>query len=628
MVETPQDELSLRDIVEVLKRHRVYLWAFPLIFAAVALIYGFLIAEPTYASTATLSVAPVQVQAQLEQRIQVQQATPITFEGLKALALSEETVGPIWETLKKEGRLPTRWQDRGNIRGLERMLRDLKVKDVSPRQTVANPNQIPPIVASFTVEAPDPALAARVANLWVEAVKARVNRIPLERLEASLTALEEQLLPAEKAYREAQARWEAFTKTTTLPQDRAELEAKTGERVSLDAELAALERDLAAVQGRIRATLAEMRRQERIVPIGTSPEQLAVINKRLQEAQAALKAETERARQAYQQAAQALEAFKKRERLAQWQGELDRLSARLADVSTRLAAIKTEKASKEATLREVEAVLFQESRFLEVVKEVVADPVVAAAVARGDLSALAGLRLKSQEVNPAYQPLLSQVVALRGQVASLDAELAAVLEEEKVLSQRIATLKQQVAAQEREKEAITLEYATKKAAYETFRARYDQIASLTAQDLTFDNPNPEFQRLRSVLIDAQAEEARLSARRAALLARVAQVETRINLLKDRVARAQVEQDTVNQALELAKNAYLALTQKRTDLQIQIASNQEAWASVLAPAYPIYEKVAPRRGLLLALAVALGLMLGVMAAFVAEALRPKEASVSA
>jgi hypothetical protein len=83
MVETPQDELSLRDIVEVLRRHRVYLWAFPLILAALALIYGFLIAEPTYASTATLSVAPVQVQAQLEQRIQVQQATPITFEGLR-----------------------------------------------------------------------------------------------------------------------------------------------------------------------------------------------------------------------------------------------------------------------------------------------------------------------------------------------------------------------------------------------------------------------------------------------------------------------------------------------------------------------------------------------------------------
>ncbi|MCX7850005.1 MAG: hypothetical protein N2324_07365 [Thermus sp.] len=141
--------------------------------------------------------------------------------------------------------------------------------------------------------------------------------------------------------------------------------------------------------------------------------------------------------------------------------------------------------------------------------------------------------------------------------------------------------------------------------------------------MAFDNPNPEYQRLRSALIDAQVEEARLLARRAALQARLAQVEARIALLRERVAQAQVEQDRVNQALELAKNAYLALSQKKTDLQIELASSQNSLAQVIAPAYPVYEKVAPKRGLIFALAVALGLMLGVMAAFVAEALRPQE-----
>jgi uncharacterized protein involved in exopolysaccharide biosynthesis len=814
MVETPQDELSLRDIVEVLRRHRVYLWAFPLILAALALIYGFLIAEPTYASTATLSVAPVQVQAQLEQRIQVQQATPITFEGLKALALSEETVGEVWEALRKEGKLPTRWQDRGSLRGIERMMRDLKVKDISPKLQAVNPNQVPPIVASLTVQAPDPQVAAKAANLWVEAVKRRVNAIPLARLEASLKALEEQVTPAEKAYREAQARWEAFNKTTTLPQDKAELDAKTQERVGLDTELAGLERDLAAVQGRIQATLAEMRRQEAIVPIGTPPEQLAIINRRLAEAQASLARELERVRQSYTQAAQVLEKFKGREQIPVWQAELsayteayasaqarlialqkdlaqkqallqdaearlaeykaqlpnlsienlvagltvkeaealvaDRLKEadsrlkaaegawaefqrksqlevwkrqlggyadRVASIRQRLESLATERAIKQTRLEEAEKELAKEPRLITLEREITADPAVAAAIAQGgNLRDLLGLKLKNQELNPTHLKLLSTALDLRADLAALDREEKALKEEEaklaplvqdlqrriaeeeatrarllteldtardiynavyryaeslkKVASRpdvvlrevspdvlayrdrvvglraeiaglkaeeealkrnlteldgRIRDRKAKIAAQEREKEAVTLEYATKKAAYEAFRSRYDQIASLTAQDLTFDNPNPEFQRLRSALIDAQAEEARLSARRAALLARINQVEARLGLLKDRVAKAQVEQDTVNQALDLAKNAYLALAQKRTDLQIQIASNQEAWASILAPAYPIYEKVAPKRGLLLALAVALGLMLGVMAAFVAEALRPKESA---
>lgn len=627
MVEAPGEELSLRDILETLKRQRVWLLAPPVLFGVLALIYGFFIAEPRYASTATVNVAPVQVQAQLEGRIQVQGQSLLSFQALRAIAYSEEVTREVWETLRREGKLPTAWQDQGGTPGLERMVKDFKIKDETPRQQVVPQGQVPPVVASLTVQAPTPEVAARAANLWAEAVVKRVNAIPTARLRASLGALEEQIAPAEKVYREAQARWEAFQRTTTLPQDKAELDAKTGERVSLDQELSGLERDLAAVQGRIRALEAEARRQAALVPIGTSPEQLAIIGKRLKEAQENLKRETERARQAFQAAALTLENFRKTDRLSEWQQERDRLTQRLIEVGVRLAQVDTEKAGLEARIQDLEAALIKEPRVLELVREVVEDPVVAAALAKGDLSALAGLRLKTQEINPVYQPLVTQLVTLRANLAALLAEAKALAQEQQRLQVKLQDLRNQIAVQERAKEALLLEYNTKKAAYEAFRSRYDQIASLTSGDLSFDNPNPEYQRLRGVLIDAQAEEARLLARKAALQARIAQVEARLGLLKDRVAKAQVEQDTVNQALDLAKNAYLALTQKRTDLQIQIASNQEAWASVLAPAYPVYEKVAPKRGLLLALALALGLMLGVMAAFVAEALRPPRAEAA-
>ncbi|MFM9420317.1 Wzz/FepE/Etk N-terminal domain-containing protein [Thermus scotoductus] len=816
MVEAPGEELSLRDILETLKRQRVWLLAPPVLFGVLALIYGFFIAEPRYASTATVNVAPVQVQAQLEGRIQVQGQSLLSFQALRAIAYSEEVTREVWETLRREGKLPTAWQDQGGTPGLERMVKDFKIKDETPRQQVVPQGQVPPVVASLTVQAPTPEVAARAANLWAEAVVKRVNAIPTARLRASLGALEEQIAPAEKVYREAQARWEAFQRTTTLPQDKAELDAKTGERVSLDQELSGLERDLAAVQGRIRALEAEARRQAALVPIGTSPEQLAIIGRRLKEAQENLKRETERARQSYALAAQALERFKGRERIPVWQAELnaytegyasaqsrllaiekelavndtrlkearDRLSEykaqlpslsienlvagltvkeaealvaerlreadarlkaaeaawqayqresqlnvlkqqlggfadRVAGIRQRLEKIPTERAVLQRRLAEAEAELAKEPKLLALEREVVADPVVAAAIARGgDLQALVGLKLKNQELNPTHQKLLftaldlradlaaldreeqalrdeearlqpqveslqeriaveearrarllldldtardiygavyryaenlkrlaakpemrlrevspdvlrfrDQVVDLEAQKASLEAERVALERNLKEYDRRIQALKGQLASQEREKEALLLEYSTKKAAYETFRARYDQIANLTSADLAFDNPNPEYQRLRSVLIDAQAEEARLLARRAALEARMAQVEARINLLKERVAKAQVEQDRINQALELAKNAYLALSQKRTDLQIELASSESSLAQVIAPAYPIYEKVAPKRALILALAVFLGLVLGVMAAFVAEALRPPRAEAA-
>ncbi|MBW6394566.1 hypothetical protein KZX47_05270 [Thermus sp. SYSU G05001] len=427
MMETPGEELSLRDIVDTLKRQRVWVVSLPLVFGVLALIYGFFIAEPRYASTATVNVAPVQVQAQLEGRIQVQGQSLLSFQALRAIAYSEEVTREVWEALRREGKLPTAWQDQGGTPGLERMVKDFKIKDETSRQQVVPQGQVPPVVASLTVQAPTPEVAARAANLWAEAVVRRVRDVPAASLRASFQALEEQVAPAERAYREAQARWEAFQRTSTLAQDVAELEALTGERPTL-------------MTGE-KATLAN-------------------------------------------------------------------------------------------------------------------------------------------QIVVSVEPRLGERVLLTRELAGLERDLAAV-------RSRIRFLEQEVR-----------------------------------------RSGKEFPELRRDLIGAKAEEAELLARKAALEARIAQVEARINLLKDRVAKAQVEQDRINQALELAKNAYLALSQKRTDLQIELASSEGSLAQVIAPAYPVYEKVAPKRALILALAVFLGLMLGVMAAFVAEALRPPRPEAAA
>lgn len=227
-----------------------------------------------------------------------------------------------------------------------------------------------------------------------------------------------------------------------------------------------------------------------------------------------------------------------------------------------------------------------------------------------------------REVNPDVLAFRDKVVAAQSKIAGLVAEKAALERNIAVYQQRIADLQGKIAAQEQEKASVSLEYDSKKKLYQTLSFRYDQLAQLDAPTLVFDNPNPEYQRLRSVLIDAEAERARLLARKAALMKRIAQVDARIAELKARVAKAQVESDQVDQALDLAKNTYLALAQKQTDLQIELASSQNALAQVVAPAYPIFEKVAPKRGMMLVLAVILGFFLAIFWAFIRAALEPE------
>lgn len=612
----------MRDIAAILRRQRQVLIALPLLAGAVALFYTFLLAQPVYESVATVNISPTQIRAQLEQKIQVQQQLPVTFEGYRAVAFSREILEEARQGLKAKKQLPTRWQD--ERLGLEAMVRSLKLKDVSPKQQALQPEQPQQVIIEHRVRAPSPEIAAEAVNLWTQATIDRINELPLERSRATLKVLGEQLKESEARFRDAQARWEAFNRSSSLPQDKAELDSKTNERVQTESEMASLQRDLEAILGRTAALRNEANLQAQILPTNLSTDQLVLANRKVEEAKRALTRALEKTKKAYEQASLRLEAFQKVNRLDVWNSQLSGYVSRYQTISVRLSSLVTERSSKQARQAELETQIQSQPKLLELEREVLADPVVAQALAKSDsLAALAGLKLKTQELNPSYQQLLQNLLDTRVELASLEKELSAIKQEKNALSNNIATLKSNISAQEQEREAILIDLNSKKAAYEALRTRYDQIIGLDIPALTFDNPNPEYQRLRSILIDAQIEDARLSARIAATRARLAQIDARIQALKEQVAQAQVEADRINQQLEIARNEYLALAQKGNDLKIEIASSQNTLAQILAPAYPIYEKVAPKRLLTIALAVVLGGMVALLWAFLAEALAPRE-----
>jgi len=813
MGEYAEEELTLRDLYEVLRRHRAVLVVVPVVFAVLAGLYVFLVAKPVYRSSATIIASPLQVQARLENRIQVQQSPILTFSGLKAIAFSKDVLQEVWDSLKKNGLLPKAWSSGGDIRGLERMSRAFSIRDESPKAPTQG-KQPAPLVASLIVRAPTPQIAAEAANQWAQATIRRVNAIPLRRLQASLLSLEQQIGPIEEAYQQARNRWERFTRTTTLEQDRLELDAKTKERVSLDSQLASVERDIAAVEGRIRRLRSEVAAQARVIPPNLSPDQVTLINKPFHRALTDLQKEVKKAWEGYLQAASALADFQKRSRIEEWKAELaaytksyasaqvralaidrelDKEKRLLADARERLAeyrgqlsslapenivaglslgeakrllakameeanrkyreaeeryqafqrksdldqkkqtlaqytkelarvqlrkeSLTTELAIKKAKLATYESELAAEPKLLTLERDISGDPVALAAALKADgLKALVGLKLKNQVLNPTHLKLLANALALRSEIGGLEkeaqalrieenrlvsqieqyksdvasleterarvisvleaarsryeaiyryyqnllssvsntgaekklrdvnpdvltyrnkvinlqstivglqAEKSALLKDIKTLESRLADIKARLAVEEREKENLMLDYASKKQLYETLRTRYDQLAQIDASELVFDNPNPEYQRLRSELFNAQVEQARLFARRDALKRRINDVDARISELKARVAKAQLEADQINQSLDLAKNTYLALAKKRRDLQIELASSRDVLAQVVAPAYPVFQKVAPKRGLTIALALVLGLFLGVFWAFLRAALEPPE-----
>ncbi len=97
-----QDEITIRDIVVVLRKNLRWLIVIPIISLVIATLVSFLLLENAYTSQATLSLSTEQIQAQLEQRIQVQQSNLLPFEAVRAVAYSEDVILGVWQALKNQ----------------------------------------------------------------------------------------------------------------------------------------------------------------------------------------------------------------------------------------------------------------------------------------------------------------------------------------------------------------------------------------------------------------------------------------------------------------------------------------------------------------------------------------------
>jgi len=204
-----EDELTLRDLVDILRKKQRWIWGFTAGSLLAAALYVFFLAEPVYESSAVLSVSPLKVKAQLEEKIQLQQRGLLTFEGLKALALSQETLARTLELARKNSSSwPESWKGLEKAVLLVRLKSKLSLADKTAKAPAAG--EPPTLIVVQKAKAGDPGFAAALANAWVEVTAQMVNELPALQLEANLRVLGEQIAAAERDYREAQTAWKQF----------------------------------------------------------------------------------------------------------------------------------------------------------------------------------------------------------------------------------------------------------------------------------------------------------------------------------------------------------------------------------------------------------------------------------
>ena len=619
------DEVSLRDLAEIFKRHRRLLIFIPLLFVVLAGIYVFFFATPVYESKAAFGVAPFEVNSQLESKIRVQYRLPISYASLEALALSQEVVSAVWQELVRSGDAEKGWGPiEDDVTSTEAFRRSLDFKDLSGDPMAAgNSSQV---VVELSVRSRDPEVAARAANLWANKLAEKVNALSRERLEYALDNLGQQLDPAREELKRQEAAWEAFNSSSSLEQDKKELASKTQAWVSLDAERDKLQRTLAELEGRLKEIENQLEVQARVVSPGASTLYLTLLNRSVGEAKKALASSLEEARAQYEASAKELEAFDRAVQLDALKSRLDALRGRLDGIYVRQSKLDTTRASLEAALDQVAGELEKTPEFLELTRDLELGKDTKRPLRTLGLDQLSSLKLKVESINPLYAPLFNKVVDLKTELDKLAAEKTALDEEYARVKEAYDALNEKYVAAKRQRGELLIRLGSDESLYKTYLELYDRLPPSVSDEYTFRNDNPEYNRLVSEMTDVRISQARTQARLAMVEKQLELTQARIDELKGKVARSEVELNEISRNLKLARETYTALASERKDLQIELSGSQDI-AQVLARAYPVFDPVAPRKLFTLALAFMLGVMLAVVLVLLKAALEPPQESGS-
>jgi uncharacterized protein involved in exopolysaccharide biosynthesis len=620
----PEQEISLRDVYLILKRNALVILIVPIVFAVLAALYAFFIAGRVYKSEANLTIQTTPVQSKIEDKIETSAITVFTSDQIETVATSRPVLDRLVEQIRVSNNAPTSWRvDNFDASSLEK---NLKIKFPKPNARGTTDASL----VTLEVSAPDAKLAAEVANVWARETNAALNLLPQQRVKDSINTLQGEITRAGDALGIAEKTYQTFSDTSNLNLNQAELGSATGERAGLDplisqarqsliqtrAELLQRNKDLGVAASTVGVT-ADNTQALGIISNGQT---LGQVKQTLNNQVIAAQKRMLLANEALRQFNATNDAPLLRGRIAQNEGRMVEINARLQGFDSSLKTLN-------ARLQQARTELKKQPALVTLEQELLSDPIIGAAIQSREarLTDLVGLKLQSQEVNPIYRTLLQSIISLESDIRSLTAEREGIRQEQVTRNTQLEADRKRLATLNKLAEPIALEARSAQGAYESARAQASRLDGIEDQQLSgisVENTNPEYQRLRTLVNDLGSNETRLNVTLQGYETRAKQLDARITELKRRVATDSITSARIGQQLELTREQFKTLSQKLVDLKIEQASSKSL-AQVLVPAFAPTRPASSRATIVL-LAIVAGLLIGLIAPFILEALRDPNA----
>ena len=602
MSEIQEEEIDLREYINVLLKRKGIIILIFLIAVITAALVSYFYLKPVYEASTILMISKPKYQVELEPKIQTQFTPEVSLATYESLIKDREVEEEVIKKLNLDQ--PPYELTPNSLQGMITI------------ELLKNTNLI-----KMNLQTGDSKLAKDIANLWASLFIEKNKNLNLQESKEAQGFIEEQLKISNQNLSKIEEEIREFNETNKIDAMDKEITVKLDKIMSNESRLADVKISVEMEKTRMEEIQQQMSLQEKL--ISSSNIDRLTEGMKFIEAKDFIGGQLELAQQNLKTKEEELKTFDQESKISLLEKEITSKTNQIVNFNNRIISLKILIEQEKAKIETAKAQLNEQEKTFVLTKTIYDDASLSqliSEISEEEALVLKNLKLKSEELNSLYINLEGRIINSEINFKAYQTEMAQVTENIDVLKNELEKDKKEFATEKLKLANLEREYKISENVYIMLanKKKEIEIATVTPenQQKITQFTNPEYLSLQKQLIEATITYRSLFAEREQLKENIGEAWKRVEALKQELAQEKLTQSRLEREYNTAKGVYDVLSQKNEEVRIAVAT-ESGLIKIASLAYEPKYPIKPNKKLNILIAGVLGLFVGIFVAFFLE-----------
>lgn len=602
MVEMQEEEIDLREYINVLLKRKGIIILIFLIAVITAALVSYFYLKPVYEASTILMISKPKYQVELEPKIQTQFTPEVSLATYESLIKDREIEEEVIRKLNLDQ--PPYELTPDSLQGMITI------------ESLKNTNLI-----KMNLQAGEPKLAKDIANVWAALFVEKNKDLNLQESKEAQGFIEEQLKITKQNLYKIEEDIREFNEINKIDVMEIEINEKVSKIMENESRLADVKISVEMERAKMEEIQQQMVLQEKL--ISSSNIDRLIEGMKFIEAKDFIGGQLELAQQNLQDKEEQMKIFNQESKISLLGKEITSKTNQIVNFNNRIINLKVLIEQEKAKIGTAKAQLNEQEKTFILTKSIYDDASLSqliSEISEEEALILKNLKLKSEELNSLYINLEGRIINSEINLETYQTEMVQVTENIDILENELEKTKNEYAIEKLKLANLEREYKISENVYIMLANKKKEIDIATVtpenQQKVTQFTNPEYLTLQKQLIGATIIHQTLFAEREQLKENVNEAWKRINLLKKELAQEKLTQSRLEREYNTAKGVYDVLSQKNEEVRIAVAT-ESGLVKIASLAYEPRGPIKPNKKLNILIAGVLGLFVGIFVAFFLE-----------